>query len=391
MDKNYNVMFGMRTLKSIFITFCDSFLVLYFWDLSDSNILPIAIYKLVSIFTIYIVMFLVKNLCKSKYRINLIRLGILTNFIYFLSILLLKEKVIDYIYFVGFLYGLQVGLYQSVYNNIESSIISNEQRAKFIGSYSASKAIISIIFPLIFGSLIYEEGFSKTLMIVLFIVVLQIILSFLIKDKNIPSNSKTNLREYMKIVKENNLIKSVYTKSFFYGLTYEGTFKYIITIYIIRIFSTSISLGIFTSVFALISCVLGILFARFINPKYYDNIIRITMILTIISLGIMIYNCTMTTIILFNLFQTFSLELIILINESSDLNLSNMEIIKKDYKVEYWLGNETALFLGRVVSCMLFILMAFSTSNFMIYIFVIFLVLLTNSSIRLQKIIKEEY
>lgn len=391
MNKNYNVMFGMRTLKSIFITFCDSFLVLYFWDLSDSNILPIAIYKLVSIFTIYIVMFLVKNLCKSKYRINLIRLGILTNFIYFLSILLLKEKVIDYIYFVGFLYGLQVGLYQSVYNNIESSVISNEQRAKFIGSYSASKAIISIIFPLIFGSLIYEEGFSKTLMIVLFIVVLQIILSFLIKDKNIPSNSKTNLREYMKIVKENNLIKSVYTKSFFYGLTYEGTFKYIITIYIIRIFSTSISLGIFTSVFALISCVLGILFARFINPKYYDNIIRITMILTIISLGIMIYNCTMTTIILFNLFQTFSLELIILINESSDLNLSNMEIIKKDYKVEYWLGNETALFLGRVVSCMLFILMAFSTSNFMIYIFVIFLVLLTNSSIRLQKIIKEEY
>lgn len=178
MNNNYNIMFALRTLKSIFITFCDNFLVLYFFSLSDSNILPIALYKLVSIFTIYIVMFLVRNFCKSKYRINLIRLGIIANFVYFLSILLLKEKVIDYIYYVGFLYGLQVGLYQSIYNNLESSIISNEQRAKFIGSYSASKSIISIIFPLIFGSLIYEEGFTKTLAVVLIIVVFQIILSF---------------------------------------------------------------------------------------------------------------------------------------------------------------------------------------------------------------------
>lgn len=387
---NYNVMFGLRTLKSIFIIFCDSFLVLYFFDLSDSNILPIALYKIVSIFTIYIIMFLVRNFCKSKYRINLIRLGIIVNFLYFLSILLLKERVINYIYWVGFLYGLQVGLYQSIYNNLESTVISNKERAKFIGNYSASKSIISIIFPLIFGNLIYEEGFAKALIIVLVIVVFQIILSFLIKDKNTSESSKTNLVEYIKLIKENKLIKNIYKTSFFNGLTYEGTFKYIVTIYIIRVFSTSISLGIFTSIFALISCFIGILFARLINPKYYDNIMKVTMGFTVVSLCAMIYNCTMTTIILFNLFQTISLELMNLINESSQLNLSNIDIIKKDYKVEYWLGNETALFLGRVVSSILFIVLAFTSSNFMIYIFVILLILFANSSIQLQKVIKEK-
>ena len=105
----------------------------------------------------------------------------------------------------------------------------------------------------------------------------------------------------------------------------------------------------------------------------------------------MIYNCTMTTIILFNLFQTISLELMNLINESSHLNISNIDSIKKDYKVEYWLGNETALFLGRVISSILFILLAFTSSNFMIYIFVILLILFANSSIQLQKVIKEKY
>ncbi len=387
---NYNIMFGLRTLKSIFIIFCDSFLVLYFFELSDSNILPIAMYKLVSIFTVYIVMFLVRNICKTKYRIHLIRLGIIVNFIYFLSMLILREHVIDYIYMVGFLYGLQVGLYQSTYNNLESNMVSNKQRAKFLGSYYASKSIISIIFPLIFGNLIYEEGFAKALIVVLIIVFFQIILSCLIKDKNVPKKSKTNLIEYMKIVKENRIIKNVYKKSFFNGLTYEGAFKYIVTIYIIRVFSTSVSLGIFTSIFALITCVLGILFAKLINPQYYGNLIKITMIFTIVSLCIMIYNCTMTTIILFNLFQTISLELVNLINESSDLNISNISVVKKNYKVEYWLGNETALFLGRVLSSILFIFMSFTSSNFIIYIFVIFVLLFANSSTQLQEEIKDE-
>ena len=193
------------------------------------------------------------------------------------------------------------------------------------------------------------------------------------------------------MVKENKIIKNVYKTSFFSGLTYEGTFKYIVTIYIIRIFSTSISLGVFNSIFALISCIIGILFARFINPKYYANIMKVTISITVVSLCVMIYNCTMTTIILFNLFQTISLELMNLINESSHLNISNIDSIKKDYKVEYWLGNETALFLGRVISSILFILLAFTSSNFMIYIFVILLILFANSSIQLQKVIKEKY
>ena len=74
---------------------------------------------------------------------------------------------------------------------------------------------------------------------------------------------------------------------------------------------------------------------------------------------------------------------------NSALNLSNLEIIKKDFKVEYWLRTETSLFFGRIISNSLFILMAFTGANIMIYIFVVFLILLTYSSIKLQNSIKE--
>ncbi len=383
---NYKVLFCLRILKNILTNFVDSFLVLYFLQVSDSNILPLGIYKLVAIFAIYGVIFSVRNFCKSKHRINLMRIGIILDFIYFLTIIILKDKVVDYIYLVGLLNGLEQGFYYSVYNMLESDGIDNSERARFTGMYTATQSILSIVFPLIFGGLIYATGFIKSLLIVLFIIIFRIILSFIFKDKNIPEGSKINFKKYKNIVKQNENIKQVYKVNFFSGLTYsEGAFNYIVTIYIIKVFSNSISLGIFTSIFSLISCVLGVLFAKFIKQKHYSNVIKISMFFTITSLCIMIYNCNMITIILFNFFQTFSKGLMDLINVNSKSNISNMDILKKEYKVEYFLGTETALFIGRVISNSLFIIMAFTNSNVMIYIFVLFLILLTINSIKLQE------
>ena len=388
---NYKVLFSLRILKDVLISFIDSFLVLYFLDVSANNILPLGIYKLVAVCAIYIVIFSVRNFCKSKHRVNLMRIGIVIDFIYFLIIIILRERVVDYIYLVGLLYGLEEGFYYSVYNMLESDGVTNSERAKYTGTYTATKSILSIVFPLVFGSLIYTTGFIKTLLIILVIIVLRIILSFMFKDKNIPKGSKVNIKKYKDIVKEKPQIKQAYNMSFFSGLTFsEGAFKYIITIYIIKVFSNSVSLGIFTSISSLISCVLGILFAKCIKPKHYKGMIKVSMFFMIISLCVMIYNCNMITIIIFNLLQTFAYGLTGLINNNSEFNISNIKKIKKEYKVEYFLGMETSLFIGRVISNALFIIMAFMDLDIMIYIFVIFVILFAMSSIKLQKIVEEE-
>lgn len=387
---NYKVLFSLKVLKSVLTHFVDIFLTLYFLDVSASNILPLGIYKLVAVVAIFGVMFFARNYCKSKHRINLIRTGIILNFIYFLAIILLREKVVDYIYLVGLLYGLEEGFYYSVYNNIESDGITNEERPRFSGLNKAVNSILSIIFPLVFGTLIYATGFIKSLIIVLIFVVIQIVLSFFIKDKNIPKSSKTDLKKFGKILKENKTIKQLYKNRFFSGLTYsEGAFSYIVTIYIIKVFSDSVSLGVFTSIFSLISCVIGLWFARFIKKESYNSVIKVSMIFTIISLCAMIYNCNFITIVLFNLCQTFSKGLMDLINCNSSSDISNLEVIKKEYKVEYWLGVEASLFFGRVISNTLFILMAFTGADIMIYIFVLFLIIYTGNSIKLQKVIGE--
>lgn len=388
---NYKVLFSLRILKNILASFVDSFLVLYFLDVSDSNILPLGIYKLVAVIAIYVVIFLVRNYAKSEHRVNLMRIGIILDFIYFLTIILLKDKIVDYIYLIGLLYGLEEGFYYSVYNMLESDGVTNKERAKFTGTYTAMQSILSIIFPLLFGSLIYTTGFLKSLIIVLIIVILRIILSFIFKDNNVPNSKKTNMKEYFELTKKDKRFKQLYKVEFFNGITYsEGAFSYIVTIYIIKVFSNSFTLGVFTSIFSVITCILGILFAKCIKKEHYAPVIKISMIFTIISLCLMIFKCNAITIILFNLFQTISKNIVNLINGNSQSNLCNIEKIKKEYKVEYWLANETYLVIARIISNSLFILMAYTNSNIIMILFVIFLVSFANNSIKLQKVIEEE-
>lgn len=388
---NYKVLFSLRTLKNILTNFVDSFLVLYFLDVSDRNIVPLGIYKLVAIIAIYSVIFLTRNLSKSKNRANLMRIGIILDFVYFLTIILLKDKVVNYIYLVGLLYGLEEGFYYSVYNILESDGITNEERAKFAGTYTAIESILSIIFPLIFGSLISATGFLKSLTVVFIIVVVRIILSFIYKDNNIPKSNKTNMKEYFELTNKDKRFKQMYKVEFLNGIVYsEAAFSYIVTIYIIKVFSDSLSLGLFTSIFSVITFIIGILFAKFINKKYYSSAIKISMVLTIMSLFLMIFRCNVLTIILFNLFQTISKKLKDLITGNNQANLSNYSKIAKEYKTEYWLANETSLVIGRIISSSVFILLAYINTTIMIILYALFLILFTINSIKLQKIILEE-
>jgi len=388
---NYKVLFSLRILKNILANFVDSFLVLYFLDVSDKNIVPLGIYKLVAIITIYSVIFLTRNFSKSKNRANLMRIGIVLDFVYFLTIILLKDKIVNYIYLVGLLYGLEEGFYYSVYNILESDGITNEERAKFVGTYTAIESILSIIFPLIFGSLIYTTGFLKSLIVVFIIVILRIILSFIYKDNNVPKSNKTNMRKYFALTSKDKRFKQIYKVEFLNGIVYsEAAFSYIVTIYIIKVFSDSFSLGVFTSIFSVITFIIGILFAKFINKKYYASAIKISMVFTTLSLFLMIFRCNAITIVLFNLFQTISKKLKNLITGNNQSNLSNYSKIAKEYKTEYWLANETSLVIGRIISSSVFILLAYIDTTIMIILYALFLILFAINSIRLQKIIMEE-
>ena len=192
MISNYKTITLLRVLKSVIDLFIDTFFVMYFLNLSNNNIIPLAVFYLIVYATVYITIFSVKNFCKRKKRVNLLRIGIILNFVYFLIIFLLRENMVHFSWLIAIIYGLEEGFYYSVYNNFESSGIKNGERKKYLGIICVLKSILSIIIPLIFGSVMSVQGFEKCLIIVLVLVAFQIILSFIYKDEIVNEQKRTD-------------------------------------------------------------------------------------------------------------------------------------------------------------------------------------------------------
>ena len=231
--ENKEVIMYLKLLKNILSIFIDSFLVLYFLTVSENNILPLGIYKLIGVTTLFITLFLFRNISKSKNRKNLLITGIMFDLIYFLFIFTLKESIIKYSYILGIIYGLEEGLYYSVFNSYESDGITNKERLKFYGNYETYKSLVKIIFPIIFGVLITKTGFIESITLVMIIVILRIVLSFLYKDNNVPEG-KTNLKKFLDLIKDKKDIKYIFKIDFYNGFIFSsGAFTYIVTIYII--------------------------------------------------------------------------------------------------------------------------------------------------------------
>jgi len=178
----------------------------------------------------------------------------------------------------------------------------------------------------------------------------------------------------------------MYKMQVFEGLTYsEGAFSSIVMIYIIKIFFNSFSLGVFTALFSLVIASLGIMFAKVMKPQNYSRNIKISTVFTVTSLFIMIANCNMFTVVLFNFLQTISKNLTEMINSNNQFDLSNQEKLRKQYKVEYFVGLEFSIFIGRVISQSLFILMAFiEDTHIMMVVFAMFLILYELNSVELN-------
>lgn len=361
--KNYKILFYLRILKSVIDTFVDTFFVLYFLDVSSDNIVPLGIYYIIIVATVYFTIYACRNLSRSKHRIWLIRIAMLLDLAYFFLIITLQTQVVQYMYLLGLLRGLEEGFYYALYNIMESDGIKNQERAKFIGNYKTAKAACSMVFPIILGGLMQVAGFVESSIVVIVIVAIRMLLSFRYKDKNLPRTKKANLKKFREITRRDQRFHRLNIMHFFDGLSCSSSaFSQVITLYVVTVFSDGFSLGVFTAVFSAVSGAIGIIFAKFLKQKHYSGAIGFSAFAMIATFLAMVAECNVITIIIFKLCRVVFIDITHSITETGSANLSNDPRIKRDYKSEFWVTNERYLVAGRVLSNILFISMAFMSS-----------------------------
>lgn len=388
-----NIIIIMDAIKKIMTIFLGPFLTAYFISTSTNSILNIAIYYIFTYATMALSTLVVAALAEKRNRIKIFRIGIILNFIYILIIILLKEKIINYLPIISILYGISASCYYFPYNLFIINKVKNTERTNYMVKLFITISVVGILFPIIFGSIITITNYILTAVIVLFISLIQIILSFFITDNHNGDLEEYNLKKAWLELKKSKQVINCLAGEFFIGMNIcNGALETVMVILILNSFKTNINLGIITSIATLLSILVVKIYGLIYNKRDDKKVIIISSIIPVISLIIFLILKTNTTVIIYKFSYVIFAEILSLVRKIKIFNLSNSKIVNKSNQCEFNAIREVTLNVGRVTGYTLLLLAGLTQSAVVLNIVTIILTLsLLVMSINLTKVKKNNH
>lgn len=388
-----NTIIIMDAIKKIMTIFLGPFLTAYFISTSTNSILNISIYYIFTYATMALSTLVVAALAEKRNRIKIFRIGIILNFIYILIIILLKEKIINYLPIISILYGISASCYYFPYNLFIINKVKNTERTNYMVKLFITISVVGILFPIIFGSIITITNYILTAVIVLFISLIQIILSFFITDNHNGYLEEYNLKKAWLELKKNKQVINCLAGEFFIGMNIcNGALETVMVILILNSFKTNINLGIITSIATLLSILVVKIYGLIYNKRDDKKVIIISSIIPVISLIIFLILKTNTTVIIYKFSYVIFAEILSLVRKIKIFNLSNSKIVNKSNQCEFNAIREVTLNVGRVTGYTLLLLAGLTQSAVVLNIVTIILTLsLLVMSINLTKVKKNNH
>lgn len=376
MEKKRSIigLMGSLLINSILYMFINTFMVAYFYTLTNYNYKIISVFYIMSFIFIVVTFLSLGKIIKNKMQVPIFRIGIVLYCIYVLTISILKDNIVNYYIYLGIFYGIVQGFLWSA-GHLLVNEYANDVSNKFVSTKSMLSKTLKIIFPFIFGASIELTSFSSVATVVVILSIIQFSFSLLIKEKGLAEAKKYSLTNFVKYLKE---IKEEKIKDFYRIMFCEGIVNYLletlVTIMIVLTFKTNISLGILTTIFSFCSIVSVYIFQR--KLKNNATVLTISTIMSVLGVILLLFNISKATVIIYNLIN--NIFLILLVNNAEEKRYSiinDYKIITKDYLAEHQVISEVSLNIARIIGYT--ILFAISFLNNMLY----FKILLTCVSI----------
>lgn len=348
-----NIIIAIEALKKIMTIFLGSFLTAYFIKTSYESIVDLSIYYIFLYMLSGIGSFIVASIVKNKFRIGMFRIGVIFNFIYIMSIVILKEKVVDHLWLMSILYGISQSSYWFPYNLFVIDKIENSERTSYTVKKNLIVYSIGVLFPILLGTAITIINFELTATIILVISLVQIVLSFmLIPDKNVSKLKKYNIIETWNKINKNKQVKKMFLVEFLVGFSIgDGALGTLITILIFNAFKTDMNLGIITSISTILSMCAIKLYEKIFKNKSDKKILLFSSIVPLISVLVVLCNTNNITIIIYSICYEMFVNGILSLNRTIRLfNMADSNIIKKEDQAEFFSLREGILNIGRMVS-----------------------------------------
>ena len=344
-------------LCKIFSVFTGIFLSAYFYKISEDYVFQLALYNVVGwIFATLGAVFLA-DIIKRKDKIWFYRTGIIIKTIFAFTILTLGQDITNHVISLGILYGLMTATNGFPFNMIESENIANSERIRYLGYGNALTGIVSIIAPFIIGRYITETSYTAAAVPIIVITVLELMVSFFLKSKN-RTTEKLNLKSFSKKITKDRTLWKLYVIEFLKGFNRNGVMSLIASLIVIRALSNETAIGDWSSVFAALSTIAMLVFAKYYKKSYQTIVVFMFTLIILVSTILVLISPNFMSIVFYNIAYDVFLFVVDRIANANLFDYSTKNDYGTKYNTEYFTYREIFLNAGRIIGYLILMVLA---------------------------------
>lgn len=328
--------------------FTDTFLIAYLFRISEQNILNIAMYYFSVHAFVAIAAFFSFPYLKQGFMVRVYRLGIVTNFLLFFFVYITGDNAKNYIEFLGMFFGLTISLRGLSRIVLTSENVSETQMIKFRGYIEVIKGILRVGVPFILGLFLSFDSFYQIVQVLSVLLLLEYASTYRIKEK--PKNKQIRMEtlNFLRTIRHNKTVLKSYYMDICRGLTVEGIYPVVITLYVVYLFKTDFKLGAITSFFYVVTLIVNYLFGKYCRYGYFAKVTITASIIAVMCSCLFIVYPNHLSFIIYNFSAVTAVQSLWLVTEVNMFNIANLENVQK-YKNEYFLVREMIMTVGKMI------------------------------------------
>lgn len=354
-NRSLLLLLSVGGLYALAIALSQTFVNVYIWRQSG-KFFDIGLYHLGIVIMQPLTFLIAGKWTKKIDRVVVLRLGVIFLSVFFFTVLGLGEKTSEHLLLLGGLLGIGYGFYWLAFNVLTFEITEPDTRDFFNGFLGLLTSFAGMIGPFTAGLFItklkanigYKAIFSASL--TLFIIA--VILSLFIEKREVSGSY--SLKPIFLERQKNKAWRNILHAHFFQGWR-DGTFAFILTVWIYVTTKSEFALGIYGLVTSGISLIVYYIATRAIAPVHRKKAIFIGGLMLYFATFIIVTKLTFTKIIMYGVIISIAYPILLVPYLSITYDVIGKSYMAGKMRVEYIVVRELFLNLGRVTSVIAFL------------------------------------
>lgn len=343
-------------LYSISAALSNTFVNIFLWKQSGS-FFEIGIYNITVVIFQPLTFILAGKMAKVIDRVIVLRIGVIFLAIFYMVVLLVEDDVAKFIILLGAVQGIGYGFYWLAFNVLTFEITEPENRDFFNGFLGILNSLGGMIGPFLAGYIIIHtvanKGYSIIFGISMFLFAIAVVVSFFINRR--PANGKYFFWRIVQERKNNRNWKRITTAHVCQGLR-EGTFVFVVSIFIFISTGTELALGTFGLINSGVGLFTYYCASRFIKRNHRTMAILIGCIGLFLSIFFLIIDVTYAKLLIYGFLIAIFYPLLLVPYVSLTYDVIGRSWNAAEMRIEYIVVRELYLNIGRILSILAFLI-----------------------------------